>query len=92
MNQSYKQKNPRLRRNDFTPLGKIFYLSKASIRLKIQEAIVDELGLKKWYIRQYLVTTPAFRMRADVRQIVLRFLPEAEPCFADPRVQTSQMA
>ena len=86
MIQKNSPKSARVRRAAFTPLGKIYYEAEPWKRLKIETEIVSELGLKKWSHRAYMVTTPAYRMRADMQKIILGTLPEAKDCFIDPRV------
>ncbi len=76
-----------------TPLGEIYFnQAKAWQRTKILGEMLNELGVDRHLVRSYMVTTPAFRMRADMKEIILRTLPEAEPCFADPRVLNQQPA
>jgi len=92
MIQKDKPKNTRVRRAVFTPLGKIYYEAEPWKRLKIETEIVSMLGLKKWALRAYMVTTPAYRMRADMQKIILDTLPEAKDCFIDPRVSKQEPA
>jgi hypothetical protein len=73
-----------------TALGEIYFNgAKAWQRTKILTEMKNELGVDRHLVRSYMVTTPAFRMRADMKEIILRTLPEAESCFIDPRVQTT---
>lgn len=78
-------------RKKLTPLGEIYFNeAKAWQRKKILVEMLNELDVDRHLVRSYMVTTPAFRMRADMKAIILRTLPEAEDCFSDPRVLTSQ--
>lgn len=72
----------RVKRESFTPLGTHYY-TKALLwqRIKIETEIEAELGLSKRIIRNYMVSTPAWRMPENVRAIFLRTLPEAAIYF-----------
>ncbi len=71
-----------------TPLGEIYFKQAAPWqRTKIVNEVLKELGLSRSSIRAYMVSTPAYRMRADMKAIILRTLPHAEDCFKDPRVK-----
>jgi len=76
----------RVKREEFTPLGQIYYV-KAQLwqRIKIETELLAELNVSKHSLRAYMVTTPAYRMRPDMKVIILRTLPEAAECFLDPR-------
>lgn len=91
MDKPLKQKKEK----QLTPLGEIYFnQAKAWQRTKILGEMLNELGVDRHLVRSYMVTTPAFRMRADMKAIILRTLPEAEDCFKDPRIttQTTQTA
>ena len=79
--------NSKVRRDEFTPLGNIYYkCAEPWQRRKIESEVLKELGLKRQSVRAYMVSTPAFRMRADMKEIILRTLPECEECFVDTRI------
>ncbi|WP_019942596.1 hypothetical protein [Dyadobacter beijingensis] len=79
--------NPTDNQSKFTPLGEIFFEADAWKRAKINSEVLAELGLKRSSVRAYMVSTPAYRMREDMKEIILRTLPEAAKCFTDPRIK-----
>lgn len=86
MQEQLETKLNKVRREEFTPLGEIYY-KKAQPwqRTKIETEVLSELGLKRSSVRAYMVSTPAYRMRPDMKKIILRTLPETEDCFIDTR-------
>ncbi|MCE6987462.1 hypothetical protein [Dyadobacter sp. CY323] len=75
----------RVKREVFTPLGKIYYKEAEQWqRMKIETEALKELGVKRHSIRAYMVSTPASRMNAKLKDLILRTLPQAADCFQDP--------
>lgn len=91
MEKSLKETTHPVRREVFTELGTIYY-KKAMLwqRTKIETEALAELGISRSSIRAYMVRTKAYRMRADLQEIILRTLPEAADCFIDPRVKNKK--
>ncbi|MDQ6479831.1 hypothetical protein [Dyadobacter sp. LHD-138] len=86
-----KPTKTKVRREEFTPLGHIYYKqAKPWQRTKIEAEVFNELGLKRSSVRAYMVSTPGYRMRADMKEIILRTLPEAKDCFIDPRIKNQK--
>lgn len=81
-----KTRKSRIKRTSFTPLGELYYGAEQWVRLKIESEMLKELNVKSSSIRAYMVSTPAFRMRPDMKEIILRNLPEAKKCFQDTRI------
>ena len=77
----------RVKREVFTPLGKIYYKDAEQWqRMKIETEALKELGVKRHSIRAYMVSTPAARMHPDLKALILRTIPEAAVCFQDPEL------
>jgi hypothetical protein len=69
-----------------TALGEIYNSAQPWQRTKILNEVLNGLGVSRSSLRAYMISTPAYRMRADMKAIILSTLPEAEDCFVDPRV------
>ena len=75
----------RVKRDVFTPLGKVYYKEAEQWqRLKIETEALKELGVKRHSIRAYMVSTPAAKMNGKLRALIVRTIPQEDVCFRDP--------